>query len=214
MRVSLTYPKIPNTLNCPLKQCIAFSKEDGTNIHAAFSPSQGFHSFGTRRDRFSADNDGFAQFHKEHPGLDGFTEAWDKLIPQLEAYLLDTPKFSNAREVIVFTEFYGDNSFAGKHILKDNKQLVIFDVSHDGIILPPEEFVDCFGGFNSAKVVFKGKFTGQLLIDVRKGRYPVKEGVVVKGMVNGSVYMAKIKTERYMDLLKREFGNNWKNYWE
>jgi hypothetical protein len=62
--------------------------------------------------------------------------------------------------------------------------------------------------------VYQGKFSGQLFVDVRKGKYNVAEGVVVKGIFSGQVYMAKIKTEVYLDRLKKEFKDNWKEYWE
>ena len=65
-----------------------------------------------------------------------------------------------------------------------------------------------------SQTLFKGKFTGQLFVDVRKGKYNVKEGVVVKGMVGDQVYMAKIKTEAYLQRLQSQFKNDWKNYWE
>ena len=111
-------------------------------------------------------------------------------------------------------ELYGEHSFAGQHAPKDKKKVALFDVMVDGAFLPPDQFIQFFQPFNIPKVVFQGKFSGQLFVDVRNGKYPVSEGVVVKGVVGGQVYMAKIKTEAYLQKLKDKFQDNWKNYWE
>ena len=83
-----------------------------------------------------------------------------------------------------------------------------------GRLQPPELFIKLFEPFGIPKVVFQGKFTGQLFKDVRDDKYKVNEGVVVKGVVNGQVYMAKIKTEAYLQKLKEKFGDKWKEYGE
>ena len=93
-------------------------------------------------------------------------------------------------------------------------QLVIFDVQVNGALLPPEEFINKFKDFNIARVVFEGKYSGQLFNDVRTGRYNVKEGVVVKGVFKGQIRMAKIKTRKYLGRLKERFGDSWQEYWE
>lgn len=215
MKIKLAYPKIPDTLNCPLKQCVAFEKYDGTNIHWVWKPNMGWLDFGTRRDRFPLNNGGVRQFEAAHPELAGLDQLWDQdPNNSLELSLWDHPSYNTAQEVIVFTEYFGPNSFAGQHKPGDKMQLVIFDVMVDGKVIPPEQMLEDFKKWTLAKVIFQGKFTGQLFVDVRKGKYPVKEGVVVKGVVGNEVYMAKIKTEAYMDKLKTQFKDNWKEYWE
>ena len=212
MKIKLAYPKIPDTLHCPLKQCIAFEKIDGTNIHWVWTPQNGFESFGTRRDRYTYTDASLIEFHKYHYGLDGLNEAFQKIEPSLNDFLIK--QYYAAKEVIIFTELYGPNSFAGKHKPQDKKQLFLFDVQVDGVMLPPEEFIQLFEPFGIPKVVFKGKFSGQLYADVRSGTYKVKEGVVVKGIVNNEIYMAKIKTSAYARELREKFKGDWKNYWE
>lgn len=206
MKTKLVYPKIPDALDCPLKQCVAFEKIDGTNLHFVWSPENGFHSFGTRRDRFDYSDAGIAQFHQAHPGMDGLEKAIQRDIVPMSSYL--------SGRSIVFAEFVGDNSFAGSHQPKDEKRLIIFDVEWNGAMMPPEEFIRCFGNLSTPKIVYQGKFTGQLFMDVRNGKYNVKEGVVVKGVANKQVYMAKIKTQAYLDKLKETFKDNWKEYGE
>lgn|SRR5574337_19632 len=214
MKIKLAYPKIPDTLGCPLRQCIAFEKYDGTNIHWTFQPGEGWQDYGTRRDRYHINTSGVRAFEEAHPELAGVHTLWDQK-DELNDYLNNNPIYNKAKEIIVFTEYFGTNSFAGQHNPKDLlKQLVILDIQVDGKIISPEQFVEDFKQFNIARVVFKGKFTGQLFVDVRKGKLDVKEGVVVKGMVGDQVYMAKIKTEAYLERLKKEFKDNWKEYWE
>jgi len=214
MKIKLAYPKIPDTLDCPLKQCIAFEKYDGTNIHWTFMPGEGWQDYGARRDRYAINTTGVRAFEEAHPELKGVHTLWDQK-DLLNDFLNENPKYNTAKEIIVFTEYLGPHSFAGQHDPKDViKQLIIFDVQVDGSLIPPEQFVEDFKQFNIARVVFQGKFSGQLFVDVRKGKYDVKEGVVVKGIYNNQIYMAKIKTEAYMERLKNEFKDNWKEYWE
>jgi hypothetical protein len=212
MKIKLVYPKIPNTLHCPLRQCIAFEKIDGTNIHWVWCPQNGFHSFGTRRDRYTYNDVGLAEFHQYHFGLDGLEKAFQKIEGSLSEFLLK--QFPDSTEIIVFTEIVGPSSFAGKHKQSEEKQAIIFDVQIDGSLLPPDQFINMFQGFTIPKVVFQGKFSGQLFMDVRNGKYPLKEGVVVKGIVDGQVYMAKIKTHAYAQKLMEKFKLDWKEYWE
>lgn len=215
MKIKLAYPKIPDTLDCPLKQCVAFEKYDGTNIHWVWKNGY-WAEFGTRRDRFPFNMTGIRQFEAVHPELKEAIHCFDEG-RFLHIFLEENQKYKD-KETIIFTEFFGPNSFAGSHQPKDKMQFAIIDVQVDGKILPPEEFLEDFGRdfhyFVSPNVVFKGKFTGQLFVDVRKGKYDVKEGVVVKGIANGQVYMAKIKTEAYMEKLKDKFQDKWKEYWE
>lgn len=223
MKIKLAYPKIPDTLDCPLKQCIAFEKLDGTNIHYVYR-NLVFTDFGTRRDRFSANDEGAKSFNQAHPELASLHKDNKDFILGLEIFLLEQDKY-HSKETIFFFEYCGPNSFAGQHQPKEYKKLHLIDVQIDGKMVPPEELIEDFKEFFTdpewgdysdrlPKVVFKGKFSGQLFVDARKGKFPVKEGIVVKGMVGDRVYMAKIKTEAYLDRLKNEFKDNWKEYWE
>ena len=46
------------------------------------------------------------------------------------------------------------------------------------------------------------------------GQFGVAEGVVCKGESDGKVWMAKIKTNAYMQRLKEAFADKWEDYWE
>lgn len=213
MKIKLAYPKISDTLGCPLKQCVGFEKYDGTNIHWTFVPEEGWQEYGTRRDRLWINTSGISEFERAHPELSGIHKLWDQ-DGKLENFFNSNPNYNGAKKIIVFTEYFGPNSFAGSHDPKDDKQLVILDVQVDGVMAPPEQFIQLFKAFPIARVIYQGKFTGQLFKDVRAGKYDVKEGIVVKGVTNGQVYMAKIKTQKYLDKLKNKFGDKWKEYGE
>ena len=211
MKVPLVYPKIPSPVNCPLKQCIAFEKLDGTNISFYWDSNLKYHSFGTRRDKFKIKN--IEEFKLRHLGLDvdplQFDPDWE-----IDRILRDNYYYNN---IIVFTEFLGENSFAGQHNVLDKKQFVLIDIMVDNQIIDPNKFIYLFKDLKDVvvpKVIYKGKYTGQFVEDVRNGKYKVNEGVVVKGVVKGEVYMTKIKTNAYMELLKNKFQDKWQDYWE
>lgn len=231
MKIPLVYPKIPDGRNCPLKNCIAFEKLDGTNMHFIYKkgPFIGYNEetgeeeiierhesigWGTRRDRFVSPK----EFIEAHPELKRLPETdVDFFIILNDYHLPSIDKYKNSKEYILFMEYCGPESFAGKHKEADTyKKLYLIDVQIDGRMLPPEEFLADFVGFENymPKVIYKGKYTGQFVEDVRNGKYPVKEGVVCKGVVDGQVYMTKIKTNAYLEKLKIAFQDKWEDYWE
>lgn len=64
-------------------------------------------------------------------------------------------------------------------------------------------------------MVYRGKFTGQLAEDVRRGNCDVAEGVVCKGGKGGDdLWMAKVKTYAYLERLEQAFADRWEEYWE
>lgn len=222
MKIPLVYPKIHDTNNCPLKKCFAFEKLDGTNIHFIWEKlayqilGNGWVAFGTRRDRFLMESKEIIKFIKQNNELKLVISDFEKRLSQSL-----NEKFGKAgyERVCLFTEFFGEKSFAGSHDINDVQKHVLIDIQIDeqlgkNIFLAPSIFIKEYYNFGIPKIVYQGKYNGQFVEDVRAGKYPVKEGVIVKGLINNQVYMAKIKTDAYMNLLKNKFGNNWENYWE
>lgn len=205
---------MPGSGEAPLSSCIAFEKYDGTNIHWVWDATLGWYAFGTRRDRFDLDAAGIAEFNAAHPGLE---ECADVFLGTLAGQLTDVLgglQYLGTEQLIVFTEFLGDNSFAGKHVSSDTKRLVLIDVQLASGFLSPESFVTELIALPIARVVYRGKLTGKFAEDVREGRYGVMEGVVCKGVSDGKVWMVKIKTNAYMQRLKEAFKERWEDYWE
>ena len=87
-RVKLAYPKIPSSENCPLAQCIAFEKYDGTNLHWVWETELGWYGFGTRRHRYDLDEMGIAEFNRAHPGLEAAPTIFlrDFAVPLVEVF--------------------------------------------------------------------------------------------------------------------------------
>jgi hypothetical protein len=212
----LHYPKIPDSRNAPNQVCIAFEKYDGTNLHWEWDRDFGWHAFGTRRDQYNLTPAGIAQFEQKHAHLSGCTELFNELIAdQLDQILRQNPAYQAYQSCKAFTEYFGENSFAGLHRETDPKELRLFDLlfEPDGM-LGPEQFVRDFAELPIARVVYRGRLTGQFVEDVRRGKYGVNEGVICKSGSGGKLWMAKIKTNAYMQRLQQAFAANWEDYWE
>lgn len=126
-------------------------------------------------------------------------------------------KFPNERELTVYGEFLGPNSFAGLHTAEDPKEFVLFDilVGHkQSKFLTPQDFLKLFADkVKTPKVIYAGKLNDSFIQDVRAGNYPVKEGVICKGVersgaFSGNVWMCKIKTQAYLESLTLRFGQD------
>lgn len=213
-RTKLVYPKMPGSDAAPLERCIAFEKYDGTNLHWVWDTELGWYSFGTRRDRFDLDEKGIATFNSAHSGLEDAASFFLNSLAQPLAKLISKYSGFNSTEIIAFTEFFGPNSFSGRHRKSDPKQLVLFDIQIAAGFLAPDLFVEYFAELPIARVVYRGKLTGKFATDVREGQFGVSEGGGCKGGETGSVWMVKIKTNDYMKRLKESFESDWEDYWE
>jgi RNA ligase len=214
-KINLAYPKIPDSKNSPLQRCIAFEKYDGTNLHWVWEVEMGWYAFGTRRDRFDLDDVGMAEFNAAHVGLEEAPEIFSRNFANpLNEIFRNNPDYQSS-EITVFTEFFGTDSFAGRHKKDDPKQLILFDVATDGGMIHPEQFSRDFCQLNIPRIVYRGKLTGKFMDDVRQGKYGVGEGVVCKGVSNSDgLWMVKIKTYAYMKKLQEAFRDDWEEYWE
>jgi hypothetical protein len=209
----IEYPSIINSSKAPRKACFAFAKYDGSNIRVKYTQKCGFNLFGSR-------NCLIDETH-EHLGevvplfMEGFakplTDVFKKLYP-------------NEREIVVFGEFLGQKSYAGIHEKSDPKEFIMFDVmlcgkQHNKFV-NPKDFVKTFAPIvRTAELVYDGNLNEELIADVRAGKYNVTEGVICKGTektgaARGGIWMAKIKTQKYLDSLKERFGQDWEKYGE
>lgn len=207
------YPKMPGPAGGKLEKCVAFEKYDGTNLHWEWERDRGWHAFGTRGASYPFAPGGFAEFAEKHDGLHDATLIFQNQFADQMAAILN--EGSGSGQYVALTEFVGPNSFAGMHKADDPKRLVLFDVFAVGRgFLDPWTFLKEFGSLPVARVVYEGKFTGKFTADVRVGRYGVGEGVVCKGGKGPDVWMAKVKTDAFMQRLKAAFADDWEKYWE
>lgn len=210
----IEYPSINNSSKAPRLPCIAFDKLDGSNFRAKFTPKQGFCNFGTRTQL-----------------IDETTPFWCDMVNvfrgTLEQTLSDIFKkdtdFRNFREIIVFGEYLGENSFAGQHVESDPKKIVVFDVllgHKNRFFLKPQDFIKKFEGIiETPRVVYSGNLNEEFINDVRENKFGLKEGVICKGTekngaYRGGIWNCKIKTLEYLNKLKEKFGSDWTKYGE
>ena len=201
-----------NSSKAPRKSCLGFAKLDGSNIRVKYSPDRGFNLFGTRHTLMDESHphlgEAVALFHQNmaKPLTDYFKKAWRR-----------------EREIVVFAEFFGAQSFAGIHVPGDPKQLVIFDIliGHKmRKFIPPREFVKHIAPLvPTPELLYEGNLNEQLIADVRHGKYPVDEGMICKGTETtgsaaGGIWMCKIKTQAYLDKIKARHPENWQKFWE
>lgn len=149
------YPKILGAGIPSGDPCIAFYKYDGSNLRFEWRPKSGWYKFGTRRRLFNETDPEYGEavaiFSKK------YAEPVEKVIRE---------KFKKAESAIVYCEFFGPHSFAGKHEpgflgveSNDPKDLVLFDVNiHKKGFVSPADFLDLFGHLHIPKVIYEGPF--------------------------------------------------------
>lgn len=208
----IEYPSIINSSKAPRKLCIAFDKLDGSNFRAKFTQKQGFHVFGTRTQL-----------------IDETTEFWGGMVKVFKSTLEEplsklfkSKDFRDYREIIVFGEYFGENSFAGRHEAGDTHKIVPFDVllgKKQRKFLKPQEFIKLIGKeVEIPEVVYEGNLNEEFIKSIRENT-TLKEGVICKGKetsgaFSGGVWTCKIKTQAYIDKLKGRFGDEWEKYGE
>jgi hypothetical protein len=196
------YPSIDGSSKAPLgKPVIAFYKYDGSNLRWEWSPKKGWNKHGTRTQLFDASDELYGQ---------AIPIFMNTMADEIVRRVRDLER--GIQRITVFTEFFGPNSFAGKHELADPKELRLIDAFlFKRGFMAPRTFVRTFAGLPSAaEVVYDGVLNKQFITDVREGRYPVYEGVVAKG----DEFMVKIKTNAYFKRLNEIYGTDYRNYWE
>lgn len=197
------YPEIPGSAKSPLgKRCIAFYKYDGSNLRFEWSKKQGWHKFGSRSqliDRTDPILGPAIPMFLAHPMATEIVERVKK-------------DYRENQRIIAYCEYWGPQSFAGIHELGDDMNLTLIDMElYKKGIIPPREFLRLMGDRDyTAKVVYEGNLNQSFIADVRRGAYPVWEGVIAKG----EGFMVKIKTDAYFQKLNEVYGTEYRRYWE
>lgn len=208
----IEYPSITNSSKAPRKYCVAFDKRDGSNFRAKWTNKRGFDTFGTRTQLIDATTEFWGEM------VELFNEKYNEF---LDYKFRHDKQFRNEREIIVFAEFLGEHSFAGRHE-NEPHDLVFFDilVGHKNRkFIPPLDFVREFQDIVPIPhIIYVGNLNEKFIQDIRNDII-LDEGVICKGTEPrgdyiGSIWTCKIKTNRYFEKLKELHGEDWKKYWE
>lgn len=199
-----SYPKIQHYTHGTFgNNCYAFEKYDGSNFRAEWGVKRGWYKFGTRN----------VMVDKNTPI---YNEAIDIF---LNKYGDDLDKvfrneYKRTENFVVFAEFFGQNSFAGKHVEGEPKDIILFDVNkYKKGMLGPDEFIKNFGHLDIPKIIYQGTYDDDLINDVKSNKYNLGEGVVCKGTMKTKkegeqIWMSKIKCSSWLDKVKLMYGDS------
>lgn len=214
----IEYPSIQNSSKAPRKHMMAFRKLDGSNIRVKWTQKKGFCLHGSRTqliDHTHADLGLAVEISR------GVCDRYDEMFRKEKI-------FRGVNEIIVFGEFLGPDSFAGKHTNdKSEMRFTPFDVmtilKNDRRFMKPQDFIEYADKYSipHPEVIYEGNLTDDFIRRVREEEiHPdLGEGVVCKGTeyvgnAAGHIWMCKIKTQRYLDKLKTLYGERWTEFWE
>ena len=198
-----SYPKITHLNKQYLNlNCISFNKKDGSNFRSEFSRKRRtFYKFGTRNVMIDKSDENFGD------AIDIFLNKYNE---DLSKIFYD--KYPKIDKRVVFGEYFGQNSFAGRHIGTDVKDIVIFDISlHKFGFILPNLFIQQFGHLDIPKIIYEGPFTEELIQKVKNNEFNLEEGIVVKGIVKNKNnkdegWITKVKTDEWLQKVKLLFG--------
>jgi hypothetical protein len=114
------------------------------------------------------------------------------------------------QHLIVFFEFFGENSFAGNHDVNDLFDMKIIDVCPNKKgLLEPNEFLRTFKNFDIPNFLGIYNWTHGFVERIRNNEIEgiTFEGVVGKAVENKKIIMAKAKTQQWLDKVKNKFGD-------
>lgn len=194
-----SYPSIPRSAGKDFREFDAyiFDKLDGSNLRWEWSRKSGWYKHGTRT----------RLFDESDPVFGGAPELFRAgLAEQLEKVARD----QRWDRMIAFTEFWGPESFAGSHGISDQKFLTLFDVNvHKKGLLGPKEFLRLYRDSGlTPRFLGIQRWTRGFVEQVRNGETEgvTFEGVVGKAGEGHEIFMAKAKTQAWIDMVLARYG--------
>jgi hypothetical protein len=148
--------------------------------------------------------------NKENPYVEAVNIFMDKYSLELDQIFNSEKIFRGVDTITVYGEFFGENSFAGQHNWEEEHDVVIFDMFlYKKDFLKPGDFIDLFSHLGIPKVVYRGLLTDEFIKDVELNAFGwLKEGVVLKGVNENKVWMAKLKTNAWLEKVRALYGIN------
>jgi len=188
-------------------EVIGFYKHDGSNLRFEWGHKRGWYKFGSRNVMIDRTNEHFGK------GIDLFLNKYGDDLEQIFR-----TKYRKVENFVIFGEFAGENSFAGQHVETDDKDIILFDVNqYKRGLISPFEFFENFGHLHIPDVVYKGKYTEELIENVKLNKLPygnLEEGIVVKGISKNKSgkeepWQVKIKTNSWLNAVRQKFGEKY-----
>lgn len=195
------YPSIPLSKGQKFQEipnAHVFDKLDGSSMRSEWTKKRGWYKHGRRRGLLDDSN----------PALVVVPEMFERSFAESLARVAVKNKWQH---LIVFYEFWGDQSIAGLHFQDDEKHLTLFDAAADkkGII-GPKDFRKIFESeVETAAFLGIHNFTRGFAKRVRDGEVEgiTFEGVVAKAGSGHTLVRAKAKTQRWIDRVISIHGN-------
>lgn len=192
------YPSIERGYIVKGEPIYAFDKMDGSQIRAEWTKKKKFWKFGTRKQLISK---------SKIRGDKGWGEAVWLVLEKYEKDLHDIFVKERYLKATCFFEFYGKNSFAGRHYDEEHT-VTLFDIkANKKGLLPPKEFLKVTNGVDRAKLLYYGNANEPFIETVRNGELEgmTFEGVVCKAQrmkTYGLPIMFKLKNKAWLEKLK------------
>lgn len=193
------YPSIQSSNGQKFQEFDAyvFDKIDGSNLRFEWTRKARWSKFGTRTRLFDHQDPDFGL------AIPLFYVGWSE---DLTRVAVD----NRWDHLVVYMEFCGANSFAGKHDPDDVKRLTLFDACPNKKgLLGPKEFLKLFGNLHTPRLLSIQKWTRGFVDRIRKGESGLDvtfEGVVGKGGSGHELVMRKAKTKAWIDKVLAQYG--------
>jgi hypothetical protein len=197
------YPSIPASTGNKFREmdsCYVFDKLDGSSMRSEWSKKRGWYKHGKRKGLIDHSN----------PHLLEVPELFERTLAEDLARLA---RDNHWQHMVVFYEFWGDQSVAGLHFEGDPKRLTLFDAAVDKKgILPPREFLKRFDNYVPT-ATFLGRYhwSRDFVQRVRRGEV---EGVTFEGVVGKAadgphrIVRSKAKTQAWIDKVLEIHGKD------
>lgn len=192
------YPSIGTVIDFT-SDVYVFDKLDGSNIRAEWSRKRNeFYKFGSR---------GQLLDHKDPVLGDAIT----LIRTNYERDLANAFSSQKWERAIAFFEFMGPSSFAGRHVMEEEKTVTLIDVAaYKHGLLDPKTYIELFGNVQIAKLLHVGKLDDAFVESVKLGTLEgmTFEGVVCKVNDQNASKMFKIKNRAWLKRLKEYCGTD------
>jgi len=188
-----------------------FDKVDGSNFCAEWNKklskksqfTNGFGKFGTRTEIIK---------NASNPFTEAVNIFMDRYSGPLDKIFCENKLFRGVDTITVYGEFAGPRSFAGQHDWIndiDDFDVTIFDMfMYKKDFVKPADFIDIFGHLKVQKLITQGLLNEQIANDIISNIYGLKEGLVLKGVSEGKVWMVKVKTQEWLNKVRAQYGEN------